>query len=323
MRKSFAAWALARSALAYVRVTRVDPPTNMRFQPTPRRTKASQKCQTPTPARATARLAPFSAMPSRIVARSPIRWISVPVKNPGRNIPTMCHWITNTASPSACPWCAVIASGVPVMSRFIAPYPAIWLTTATRKVGCRTIARRGRVGPAAWSETAAGSRSPSRRRMVTRASAGTARKDATNVVAMRSAVRRASCGPTKLATRPPASTMEMARLRSDEGTASAAAKRYSCPNADDVPTRALPRARSQKLAIPIAAAARRPPAMANPVPAMNPSRRPARRMRSEAGIVPRAVPTTTAVAGSVASALSLASACPARLPRSPPATPSS
>ena len=108
--------------------------------------------------------------------------------------------------------------------------------------------------------------------------------------------------------------MEMARLRSAEETASAAANRYSCANADDVPTRAHPRARSQKLAIPIAAAATRPPATANPLPAMKPSRRPARRMRSEAGMVPRAVPTTTAVAGSVANALSAASAYPARLP---------
>ena len=54
--------------------------------------------------------------------------------------------------------------------------------------------------------------------------------------------------------------------------------------------------------------------MANPVPAMKPRWRPTRRMSSEAGIVPRAVPTTAAVAGRVASALSAASPCPARLP---------
>jgi hypothetical protein len=47
---------------------------------------------------------------------------------------------------------------------------------------------------------------------------------------------------------------------------------------------------------------------------MNPSLRPTRFMRSEAGIVLSAVPITSAADGAVASALFWASACPARLP---------
>ena len=75
-----------------------------------------------------------------------------------------------------------------------------------------------------------------------------------------------------------------------------------------------PAARSQKLSATTAQAPTRPPAIVKAAPTMNPSRRPTRRMMSEAGIVPRAVPTVSAVAGSVARALSAASACPARVP---------
>jgi len=65
---------------------------------------------------------------------------------------------------------------------------------------------------------------------------------------------------------------------------------------------------SQKLWTRTASAPTRPPVIVKPLPTMNPSRRPTRRMMNEAGIVPSAVPIVTAVAGSVARALSAARA---------------
>ena len=51
---------------------------------------------------------------------TPKRLIRLPVKKLGRNMPTICHWITVAASLKAKPQ-NVIASGVDVISMFIIP----------------------------------------------------------------------------------------------------------------------------------------------------------------------------------------------------------
>ena len=51
---------------------------------------------------------------------TPKRLISLPVKNEGANMPTMCDEMTNAASPKGWPQ-ACIAIGVEVMRKFMTP----------------------------------------------------------------------------------------------------------------------------------------------------------------------------------------------------------
>ena len=118
--KSFAAWVLARSAGAWHSVSSAEPPTYMKFQPTPSRNSANQKLSSSVPASAATMHSNSNTMPARMVFSTPKRLISVPVKNDGPYIPIMCHSSTNAASLKWWSW-ARIASGVEVIMRFMMP----------------------------------------------------------------------------------------------------------------------------------------------------------------------------------------------------------
>src|SRR5262249_42995277 len=255
-------------------------------------------------------------MPSRITVRSLQRLTSVPVKKPGKNIPTTCHWMTNAVSANVW-WWAIIASGVPVIRRFITPWPIICARTAAMKIGWRTISTIGRAGPLIRTASSAGGgmRRPAISAAASRPSAGTQRYEPRYGGSKSCPVARASIGPRNAAARPPASTKDMARLRNSGSDVSAAAKRYCWAKATETPRSSAAAVRSQNWPCARAATLTPPPTAAYSAPTTKPSRRPTRFMSSDAGMVLSAVPITDIVEGKVARALLLASAERARLPR--------
>ena len=81
----------AFSAGVWVSVSKVVPPIYMKFQPTPTRISAAQKCMTSTPDKAIATQPRLSSTPVNRIGRTPKRLIRLPVKNDGANIDTTCH----------------------------------------------------------------------------------------------------------------------------------------------------------------------------------------------------------------------------------------
>ncbi len=100
----------------------------------PSRQLLSRKCQWLTPSRATTALTISSPPPRQATSRQPKRSTSGPATNAGRNMPSMCHWMTwplaCRSRPSPC-----IARGVAFITRIIRPWPAAVVSTAARTVG--------------------------------------------------------------------------------------------------------------------------------------------------------------------------------------------
>jgi hypothetical protein len=93
---------------------------NMKFQPTPSVISPTQKLAKSTPDSAVAIATACSTAPVAITLMTPNRLMMCQVKKLGRNMPTICHWITVAASLKTNPQ-KVIASGVEVISKFMMP----------------------------------------------------------------------------------------------------------------------------------------------------------------------------------------------------------
>ena len=73
-------------------------------------------------------------VPAIMIARTPKRLISPPVKKPGAYMPTTCHSMTNAAAEYG--WLQKsMAIGVAVISKFMTPYPSAAPMAATMKAG--------------------------------------------------------------------------------------------------------------------------------------------------------------------------------------------
>ena len=87
-----------------------------KFQPTPRTTSAAKKFPKAIPARFTATQRAWSTAPTSMIRGAPNRAIKCPVKNEGRNMPTICAWITIAESSNPKPQ-SCIARGVTVIMK--------------------------------------------------------------------------------------------------------------------------------------------------------------------------------------------------------------
>ncbi len=94
--------------------------TNIQFQPTPSSTRPTTKCQKVSPSSDTRAQQAVSTAPAIIMRRMPNRPTRRPVKKPGANMATACHWMTLAEAPTPKPH-SIISSGVAVMIRFIEP----------------------------------------------------------------------------------------------------------------------------------------------------------------------------------------------------------
>ncbi len=92
----------------------------LKFQPTPSRISAPQKCSSSSPIRAITPEAPVSSRPSAVTGSLPQRAIRRPVTKLGANMASTCHCTPRAASPTLKPQ-PTMAMGVAVIRNAISP----------------------------------------------------------------------------------------------------------------------------------------------------------------------------------------------------------
>jgi len=97
-RKSLKACTLLRSFGRWQWVTMVVAPMNAKFQPTPSRARAIQKCQSEIPAIPITAETMMRARPAPVIRSSPKREMRAPVAKLGAYMPSTCHCRPSVAS---------------------------------------------------------------------------------------------------------------------------------------------------------------------------------------------------------------------------------